>query len=73
MKYLITYQDKDNERNIDFGTRVKGGIDLVTFDIAEDNVFMEFRSGHKITVLMENVKYLEIENKIYIKMKKGSK
>ena len=71
MKYLITYEDKGYDgkgKEINFGLRTKGGVDLITFDFTENDIFMHFRSGHKIQTSLTNVKYLEIEDKKYIEM-----
>ena len=76
MKYLITYKDKSYDergKEINFGLRTKGGIDLLTFDFTENDVFMQFRSGHKIQIQLENVVYLEIEDKKYIEILGGEK
>lgn len=59
MKYAVTYKDSADV------IRFKGGIDLLTYDLAlDDNLFMEFIGGYKLTVKFKDIKYLEIEDEI---------
>lgn len=65
MKYKLEWIDKIDKNYSE--KRIKWGIDLMTFDLAEDNnLFLHFESGYKLTIFIDDINLFVVDGKTII-------